>query len=361
MRSGDGESVSVRESSYTREEFIRRMLTKREREHDRGEYCSLATNGTLHFTQDEIVRHFQDALLGWYRLNRRELPWRQTKSPYRKFLAEMMLQQTQVERVIPKYNAFIERFPTIRRLAAAPTAEVIRLWAGLGYNRRAVHLHRAAQAVVQEHGGKFPMCLQSLLRLPGIGPYTARALLSFLDNTQVAVVDTNVRRVLGRVLRGDLQKLLGVAGPTERQLQALADSLVPKRQSARWNQALMDLGSTVCTSRKPDCPRCPFSEWCQTRRTADFNDLPSLRPKSQGTFAGSRRYYRGRIVAALRDSMPGGTLNFAAIVSHVLCDDLAKPSAVWLWELAQDLERDGLVVIGGDRDKQSEATLTLPD
>ena len=361
MRSGDGESVSVRESTYTREEFIQRMLTKREREHDRGEYCSLSTNGTLQLTRDEVVRHFQDALLGWYRLNRRELPWRQTRSPYRKFLAEMMLQQTQVERVKPKYNAFIERFPTIRRLAAAPTAEVIRLWAGLGYNRRAVHLHRAAQAVVQEHGGKFPMCLQSLLRLPGIGPYTARALLSFLGNTPVAVVDTNVRRVLGRVLRGDLQMLLGDEGPTERQFQALAETLVPKKRSARWNQALMDLGSTVCTSRKPDCPHCPLAMWCQARRTTDIYDLPSLRPKSQGTFAGSRRYYRGRIIAALRDCSPGSTLNFAAIVSHVLCDDLAKPSAAWLWELAQDLEGDGLVVIEGDRDKQSEATLTLPD
>ncbi len=336
------------------------MQTKRTREHDRGEFCSLATDGTLQLERDETVRRFQIAVLGWYRLHRRELPWRQTKSPYRKFLAEMMLQQTQVERVIPKYYAFIERFPTIRQLAAAPTAEVIRLWAGLGYNRRAVHLHRAAQAVVREHGGKFPMCLQSLLSLPGIGPYTARALQSFVGNTTVAVVDTNVRRVLGRVLRSDLQKLLGVEGPMERQFQALADSLVPERHSARWNQALMDLGSTVCTSRKPDCPHCPFFAWCQARRSADIYDLPSLRPKSQGKFSGSRRYYRGRIIAALRDCSPGSALHFTAVVSHLHDQGPAKPQAAWLWELAQDLERDGLVVIGGKRDKQSEATLTLP-
>ena len=218
------------------------------------EYFSVGDDGTLHVETDETAQRIQVALLGWYRAHRRALPWRKTKSPYRIFLAEMMLQQTQVERVIPKYQDFLSRFPTVRQLAAAPLAEVIRLWAGLGYNRRAVHLQRAAQAVVQEHGGTFPMTLQALLGLPGIGAYTARALLSFVGSAPVAVVDTNVRRVLGRVYQRDLAAVFGIEGPTERQFQGLADSLVPNEQSARWNQALMDLGSSVCTSRRPDCP-----------------------------------------------------------------------------------------------------------
>ena len=251
-------------------------------EKQRSEYFSVADDGTLHVQTDETVQRIQVALLGWYRAHRRALPWRKTKSPYRIFLAEMMLQQTQVERVIPKYQDFLSRFPTVRQLAAAPLADIIRLWAGLGYNRRAVHLHRAAQAVVQDHGGTFPMTLQALLGLPGIGAYTARALLSFVGNAPVAVVDTNVRRVLGRVYQRDLAAVFGIKGPTERQFQGLADSLVPNEQSARWNQALMDLGSSVCTSRRPDCPHCPLFTWCQAGRAGAVQDLPSLRPKGQG-------------------------------------------------------------------------------
>lgn len=308
----------------------------------------------------ENVSEFQQALLRWYRANHRALPWRQTKSPYRIFLSEMMLQQTQVDRAIPKYHAFVERFPTVQELAAAPLAEVIRLWAGLGYNRRAVHLQRAAQAVVAEHGGRFPMRLPALLDLPGIGAYTARALLSFAANEPVAVVDTNVRRVLGRVFQRDLAGLHGDKGPTEREFQAMADSLVPARRSARWNQALMDLGSTVCTSRRPDCPRCPFFAWCQARREPEVRDLPSLRPKRQGKFSGSRRYYRGRIVAALRDSPQGGALPFAALVGLVQTEAGAEVSTAWLWELAQDLARDGLVVIEGERREDPSARVTLP-
>lgn len=303
----------------------------------------------------------QKALLGWYGVHRRDLPWRSTRSPYRKFLAEMMLQQTQVERVAPKYHAFIAQFPTVRRLAAAPLAEVIRLWAGMGYNRRAVYLHRAAQAVVREHGGVFPMSLEALLRLPGVGPYTARALMSIVDNAPVAVVDTNVRRVLGRVFRDDLEAAFGHAGPTARQLQELADSLVPEGKSARWNQALMDLGSTVCTSRQPKCLRCPLFAWCQARQTGEFTDLPSLRPRGQGSFTGSRRYYRGRIIAALRVSPLDDALAFRDIASGIVDQSPGELTVDWLWELTQDLERDGLVVISGNRESWSQATVMLPD
>ena len=244
----------------------------------------------------------QEALLGWYRKHRRKLPWRGSQSAYRIFLAEMMLQQTQVERVIPKYHAFLAHFPTIRRLAAAPLAEVIRLWAGLGYNRRAVHLHRAAQAVVREHRGKFPMSLKTLLELPGVGAYTARALLSFAANAPVAVVDTNVRRVLGRVFQHDLTAHYGDKGPTARQFQALADSLIPAAHSARWNQALMDLGSAICAARQPDCDRCPFFAWCQARRSGRGN-RPAVAAAAR---AGEVRWLKALLPGA-HNRRPAGT------------------------------------------------------
>ncbi len=335
------------------------MQSQPPRKQKNREHCTVAADDGLHVERTAATR-LQEALLGWYRTHRRRLPWRGSKSAYRIFLAEMMLQQTQVERVIPKYHAFLAHFPTMRRLAAAPLAEVIRLWAGLGYNRRAVHLHRAAQAVVGKHSGRIPMELRALLELPGVGAYTARALLSFADNAPVAVVDTNVRRVLGRVFQHDLAAHYGDTGPTERQFQVLADSLVPAEHSARWNQALMDLGSVVCTSRQPDCDRCPFFAWCQARRRGEVIDLPGLRPRGQGKFAGSKRYYRGRIVAALRERPPGSTIPFSALVDRVQDREATEMTANWLWELMRDLERDGLVVIAGDRQDQARARIMLP-
>ena len=324
------------------------------------EHCAAAADGGLRVERVAAAPRLQEALLGWYRAHCRTLPWRGSQSAYRIFLAEMMLQQTQVERVIPKYHDFLAQYPTIRRLAAAPLAEVIRLWAGLGYNRRAVHLHRAAQAVVREHGGRIPMSLKTLLELPGIGAYTARALLSFAANAPVAVVDTNVRRVLGRVFQHDLTAHFGDMGPTARQFQALADSLVPAERSARWNQALMDLGSAICTARQPDCNRCPFFAWCQARREGEVIDLPSLRPRGQGKFAGSKRYYRGRIIAALRERPPGSAIPFFALVDRVQDRGAKELPASWLWELTRDLERDGLVAIAGDRQDQARANVMLP-
>lgn len=336
------------------------MQSKRQDTPNRGAYVALGADGTTEL-RPEFVAAIQGALLDWYRAHRRALPWRTTKSPYRIFLAEMMLQQTQVERVIPKYRDFLAAFPTLRRLAAAPLAEVIRLWAGLGYNRRAVHLHRAAQAVVREHGGTFPMCLRALLQLPGVGAYTARALLSFIDDAPVAVVDTNVRRVLGRVFQRDLVKVFGPAGPTERQFQSFADGLVPAERSARWNQALMDLGSSVCASRRPDCPRCPLLVWCQAGQAGAVQDLPSLRPKGQGSFNGSPRYFRGRIIAALREPASGGRLPFGVVVEQIREQSDTEVIADRLWELALGLERDSLVVIVGDRRDRAAALISLPE
>jgi A/G-specific adenine glycosylase len=207
-----------------------------------------------------------------------------------------MLQQTQVARVAPRYERFLTRFPDPAACAAAPVGEVVREWAGLGYNRRAVHLHRAATEVVRRHGGALPDRLDALMALPGVGRYTARAVLSFAFDADVGVVETNTARVLARAFAG--RQLPSVAAA-----QDLADSVVPRGRSWAWNQAAMDLGAAVCTRRYPRCGVCPVRPWC--RWAADGFPVPDPVEGSAGTgrpqaaFPGSDRQGRGRLVDAL--------------------------------------------------------------
>ena len=215
----------------------------------------------------------------------RDLPWRRTRDPWAVLVSEVMLQQTQVARVVPKWEQFMERWPTPAACAAAPAADVVRAWGGLGYNRRALNLHRCACAVVDRHGGRLPAGLAELLDLPGIGPYTARAVLAFAFEQDVAIVDTNVARVLTRAV-----------ADRSRSLQALADGLVPPGEGWAWNQAMLDVGATVCTARAPKCGECPFRETC-----AWMGDGPDpWVPVRQSKFAGSDRQGRGRLLDALR-------------------------------------------------------------
>ncbi len=206
-----------------------------------------------------------------------------------------MLQQTQVERVVPYYERFLAAFPTPAACATAGPAAVVRLWSGLGYNRRALNLHRAAVAVVADHGGVVPHEDAALRALPGVGPYTARAVRTFAFGDDVAAVDTNGVRVLAR----------GVAGTplTLREAMVLGDQLVPVGHSWEFNQAMFDLGATVCTAARPACTRCPLRRQCAWRRggseSADpWRLSPTARPQS--TFAGSDRQGRGRLLDALR-------------------------------------------------------------
>jgi A/G-specific adenine glycosylase len=211
----------------------------------------------------------------------RDLPWRRTRDPWAVLVSEVMLQQTQVTRVIPIWGAFMEQFPTVTACAGASQADVVRAWAGLGYNRRAVNLHRAAVLMK----GVVPRDLDALLALPGIGAYTARAVLAFAFEEDVAVVDTNIARVLSRRASRRL---------SPREAQAIADSLVPAGGAWEWNQRLMDLGALVCTARAPACERCWLREGCQwTGETWST--------RKQSTFAGSDRQGRGRLVATLRE------------------------------------------------------------
>ena len=238
------------------------------------------------------------ALLGWAEGARRDLPWRHTRDPWAVLVSELMLQQTQVARVVPRYRAFLARFPTPAACAASPVGDLVQAWAGLGYNRRAVHLHAAAAAVVEHFDGTLPPRLDDLRSLPGVGPYTARAVLAFAFEDDVGVVATNAARVLARAVAG---RPLAAA-----EAQALADGVVPAGQAWAWNQAMLDLGATVCTRHRPRCGDCPLAAagvcaWARGGHARpDPADGSAGVGRPQSIFAGSDREGRGRLVDALR-------------------------------------------------------------
>lgn len=250
------------------------------------------------------ARELTDALLDWYARHGRDLPWRHTADPYAILVSEVMLQQTQVERVIPRYEAWLRRWPDPAALAAAPTAEVIAAWSGLGYNARAVRLQRAAAAVAS---GGWPEAVEGLERLPGVGPYTARALGAFAFGLDVVPVDVNVERVLARALAG-----------------AFAP---PAGRSATLTQALFDVGATICLARVPRCPVCPLAAHCPSR------GLRFAPARKQSRFEGSRRQRRAALVRAL-------------LAGPIALEDADA-------ELVPGLVRDGLAVVRDGR-------LTLP-
>ncbi|MDQ3540996.1 MAG: A/G-specific adenine glycosylase [Chloroflexota bacterium] len=291
------------------------------------------------------IADVRERLLTWWHANRRDLPWRQTRDPYRILVSEVMLQQTQVDRVIPYYHEWLERFPNVEALAAAPTADVIRLWAGLGYNRRAVNLQRTAQAVV-EHGGAFPEDVESLKTLPGIGPYTAGAIACFAFEQDVAFIDTNMRRVLHRVFLGPE---IPVPLATDREITAIAAEAIPPTDGWNWNQGLIEFGALQCTARKPLCVICPLQQVCCA--WPDMQTAIAQRPKTATKatdvpFRESNRFFRGRVVDALRDDARG-ELSLAEL------GPLVRPGFVdadmpWMIEVVRGLERDGLARIAED-------------
>jgi A/G-specific adenine glycosylase len=258
-----------------------------------------------------------DAILAWYAAVRRDLPWRRTRDPYRILVSEVMLQQTQVARVVPYYEAFLERFPDEAVLADASAADVLRRWSGLGYNRRALALQAATRVVVRDG---WPGDAAGLLALPGVGPYTAAAVASFAFGEQVAAVDTNVRRVIERLDR---------RARRPRELAERAAALLPEGRAPDWNQALMELGATVCSARAPACEACPAAA-CRSRGRP-LVAATARRNGERVRFEETDRYVRGRIVAALA---AGEGLPDAIEPAH-----LERALAA--------LERDGLVVRDG--------------
>jgi len=273
------------------------------------------------------VKPVQRRLLSWYTRNgRASLPWRKTRDPYRILVSEFMLQQTQVERVLPKYRAFVKRFPTIRALAAASLADVIREWQGLGYNSRALRLKRISEAAVTKFGGKIPRDLESLRSLKGIGPYTAAAVRAFAFEYDDAAVDTNVRRVIQRIT-------LGAEEP---------QALVPRGRGHDWNSALMDFGATICTARAPKCAVCPLKTVC-----ASFPIDPTVPERNRSKaktvpFKTTTRFARGRIIDRLRELPRGKRVSLLALHREL---ELPGRSAQDVTTLVEALAREGLVTL----------------
>lgn len=289
-------------------------------------------------------------LLAWFAANARDLPWRHTRDPYRILVSEVMLQQTQVDRVIPYYHAFLERFPRVDALAAAPTAEVIRIWSGLGYNRRAVNLQRTAKAVVDQHGGVFPRDEDSLRKLPGIGPYTAGAISAFAFEQDAAFLDTNMRRVLHRLFFGvDVPAITA----SEKEILGIAKGVVPPGNGWTWNQALIEFGALQCTARKPACVICPLQAECRAYpaiQTA-LTTLPKgTRLKREAAFAGSNRYFRGRVIEALR-AVPTHATGGVPLreLGPLVRPDFSEADLPWLYEVVQGLSKDGLARVAEER------------
>lgn len=276
-----------------------------------------------------------EAVLTWWDERRRDLPWRQTRDPWAVLVCEVMAQQTQVARVAERWGPFMERFPSPGSLAAAPVAEVIRWWSGLGYNRRALHLHQCAGATVDLHDGVLPDDLDRLLALPGIGPYTARAVLAFAFEHDCGIVDTNTARVLARWSGERL-------GPQA--VQRAADAAVPAGDAWRWNQAMLDLGATVCVRRDPHCEECPVATlcawWAAGRAGPDPADGTAGVSTGQPRFAGSDRQGRGRLVDVLRS---GEVRLDGLAVAMGWPDDPVRAERV-----ARTLVADGLVVANDD-------------
>ncbi len=305
-------------------------------------------------------------LRAWFTANARDLPWRTTRDPYAILVSEVMLQQTQVDRVLPYYSRFLERFPTVQALAAAPTAEVIRLWAGLGYNRRAVNLQRAARAVVAEFAGEFPQTVESLRTLPGIGPYTAGAIAAFAFEQDAAFLDTNMRRTVSRVVFGADRGI-----PESQQLEA-AGRLIPPGEGWAWNQALIEFGALQCTARRPACVVCPLQTNClafpfiQTE-LRDRRQQATRRPEAP--FESTSRYFRGRVVAVLRDAAWSDPRGIALEeLGPRVRDGFSTADLPWLRSLVDGLQRDGLAVIAeetplydaGGNDVQADTRVRLP-
>lgn len=220
---------------------------------------------------EETVRILQEGLLAWYRTHRRPLPWREQPTPYRVWVSELMLQQTRTETVLPYFAKWMEAFPDVAHLAQADLSDVLRVWEGLGYYARARYLHQGARIIQQEHGGRIPHDRAALLRLPGIGRYTAGAILSIAYGQDHPLVDGNVARVFSRLFA-----IEGVvsSSATQRRLWSLAERLLPAGQAGSFNQALMELGALLCTPRAPRCPECPVGDLCQARALGRQEELP---------------------------------------------------------------------------------------
>ncbi len=249
-------------------------------------FCSITIFITI-LSLPYRVNALQERVLSWYAKEGRSLPWRKTRDPYKILVSEMMLQQTQVDRVIPKYLAFLEAFPTMEELAAAPTGDVLRFWSGLGYNRRALNLQKCAQLIVANREGEFPRQIAALLSLPGVGKYTAAAVLSFAFNKNVPVVDVNIELLFKRMFYNKFDNT-----------EAIARYVLPEERSRDWHNALMDIGALFCRPKNPNCGACPLQDDCASAHKVDRIEKTWTKKKVV-PFKQSDRIVRGGILKLL--------------------------------------------------------------
>lgn len=317
---------------------------------------------------------FHAFIFSWFSLRARILPWRNKqkytdtgvrdetiasyfskkwdRNPYHVIVSEMMLQQTQVDRVIPKFEAFLERFPTVQSLAAAKASDVLVMWKGLGYNRRALYLKKMAEEIVKTYDGVFPKDEESLIKLPGVGSYTARAILAFAYGKDVGVIDTNIKRIFARTYFGVEFQHLPVS---YKEFERVIDEAVPKGKGDPWNQALMDFGATVCTAKRPQCERCPVHTLCKANARAVGSEHPTyavllkeedgkkIKPKKQKVpFKQTDRYFRGKIVDTLRD----GDIHMKDLYEKIQKEHGLKDRKRW-GVIIEQLMVDGLIQIKG--------------
>lgn len=255
--------------------------------------------------QQVQIKSFQKFILSWYAKNRRDLPWRNTRDPYKILVSEIMSQQTQISRVVPKYNLWLKRFPTVQDLATAKVSQVLIAWSGLGYNRRGLYLQKCAQEIITKYNGKFPQTEKDLLRLPGIGEYTARAILCFAFNRQIVVIDTNIKKVIAvHFYNGKV--------PEKNALETFAHKLLPKGRAYAWNQALMDYAARELKKEKIAIPK-------------------------QSAFKNSRRYYRGQIIKYLVTNSKATRKDFSQLFKETISNESIE-------KILQGLISDKLII-----------------
>jgi A/G-specific adenine glycosylase len=286
----------------------------------------------------------RDAILAWYGERGRPLAFRRTRDPYAILVSEAMAQQTQAARAAAYWERFMDLFPTIETLAAATPADVLRAWQGLGYDRRALALRRTARIVVGEMGGRIPSTVTELEALPGIGPYTARAVAALAFGVPVGPVDVNVRRVLGRMVAGDAETL---SAP---EVQQVADRSVPADRPGEWTHAVMDIGATLCRPRAPRCESCPARPWCRFAAVGRATRRPARVPAAP--FTSTNRWLRGRILDRLREAPNGEWVALdAAIGTH----DESRVRAA-----AIAMAADGVVELGPPDEAGAPTRARLP-
>ena len=285
----------------------------------------------------------QRSLLNWYRRNARVFPWRvRDVDPYVVVVSEIMLQQTQAQRVTEALPRFLEQFPTVHALAQATNAQMIRQWKGMGYNSRALRLRDAARMIVLRHDGVVPSDVDALRELPGIGPYASASIATFAYNKRVPVLDVNVRRVYSRWMR---RQRTTIDVESDNVLTQFAMNVIPARSASRWHHAVMDLGATICTARKPLCTSCPMADLCPSAHVLEHAQRAK---RAEPMFRGEpQRLWRGRFVNALREAPAG--LPPSALVAAAGATRLANDEQAWFRALIDALVRDGVVERSGRR------------